>query len=385
MKNSVYDVIVVGGGNAALCAALSAREQVQSVLVLERAPENKRGGNSAFTAGSFRMVHNGLETIRKMIPDLSDEEIARTDFGEYTAEQYLDDLGRVTQYYIDPDLAEIIVRESTGTVQWIKEKANIRFVPMYGRYAFSHHGRFKFFGGTVVQATGGGVGLVDTEYRAAARHGIEMRYGAQATALLRGPAGVEGVRVLSNGIEEEVRARSVVLACGGFEANREWRTRYLGPGWDLAKVRGSRYNTGDGIRMALDLGGPSPMDSGRGATRFPGSAMRRISVILIRCRIPIVTATPSASWSMRTAGDSWMKELTFAITLMRNMAASFCSSPRVSPGRSLTRRSRTCCGMNTSSGALPRCRQTRWRNLSTSCRTCTRRSFMKRCASTTRP
>src|ERR1700719_1617303 len=92
-----YDVIVVGAGNAALCAALSAQENGAKVLVLERAPREQRGGNSAFTGGSFRLVHNGLEDIRKLVPDLTEQEIATTDFGQYTAEEYLDDLGRVTQ------------------------------------------------------------------------------------------------------------------------------------------------------------------------------------------------------------------------------------------------------------------------------------------------
>ena len=256
MEQAPCDVIVVGGGNAALCAALSATDQGAKVLVVERSPEDKRGGNSAFTGGSFRMVHNGLETIQKMIPDLSADEIARTDFGKYTAEEYLDDLGRVTQYYIDPDLAEILVHSSTDTVAWIREQG-VRFVPYYGRYAHKHEDRFKFFGGVVCLATGGGRGLMEAEIKAAAKRGVIIRYDTQATALLRGRFGVEGVRVRAGVVEEEIRARAVVLACGGFEANREWRTRYLGPGWDMAKVRGTRYNTGDGIRMALDIGAQS--------------------------------------------------------------------------------------------------------------------------------
>ena len=81
MSNQSYDVVVVGGGNAALCAALSAREKGASVLVLERAPEDKRGGNSAFTGGGFRMVHHGTEDIKKVVPDLTEEEIGRSDFG----------------------------------------------------------------------------------------------------------------------------------------------------------------------------------------------------------------------------------------------------------------------------------------------------------------
>ena len=253
MQRPAYDVIVVGAGNAAMCAALSAQEQGAKVLVLERAPQEQRGGNSAFTEGGMRIVHNGLEDIRKFVPDLTQEEIANTDFGVYTAGQYFDDLGRITQYHTDPELAELLVHRSADTVHWIRQKV-VRFVPKYGRNAFKHEGRFKFFAGVVIAAVGAGRGLVDAYFRAAEKLGIDVRYNAQATALLRGRSGVEGVRVIAGGVEEEIRARAVVLACGGFEANREWRTRYLGPGWDIAKVRGTRYNTGDGIRMALDVG-----------------------------------------------------------------------------------------------------------------------------------
>jgi len=254
METKVYDVIVVGGGNAAFCAALSALEQGASVLVLERAPEEKRGGNTSFTGGTFRTVYNGVDDIRKIVPDLSDHDIARTDFGEYTVAQFLDDIGRVTQYHTDPDLAETLVRQSTDTLLWIRGHG-VRFVPNYGRQAFDHGGRYKFFGGFVIATVGGGRGLVDGEAKAARKLGATVRYDAHVTSLLRGASGVEGVRVqFGGGVEEEIHARAVVLACGGFESNREWRTRYLGPGWDLAKVRGTRYNTGDGIRMALDIG-----------------------------------------------------------------------------------------------------------------------------------
>lgn len=252
----VYDVIVVGGGNAAMCAALSANEHGAKVLVLERAPEEKRGGNSAFTGGGFRMVHHGAADIQKIVPDLTPDEIARTDFGEYSTETYLDDLFRITQYNIDPQLAEVIVQNSTDTVQWLRGRG-VRFVPNYGRQAYNVNGKFKFFGGVVIYANGGGVGLVEAQYTAAAKLGIEVRYGARAVSLIRGDDGIEGVRVVMNGKERPVLGRSVVLASGGFEANREWRARYLGPGWDLAKVRGSSFNTGDGIRMALEIGASS--------------------------------------------------------------------------------------------------------------------------------
>src|SRR5258707_8914001 len=272
MQGERFDVVVIGGGNAALCAALAAAEQGASVVLLERAPEAKRGGNSHFTGGGFRMVHHGAHDIKRVVPDLSDADIARTDFGEYSAEEYLDDLGRITQYYIDPDLAETLVNNSTDTVHWLMGRG-VKFLPNYGRQAYNHEGRFKFFGGVVIYANGGGAGLVESEYKAAAKHGISVRYGARATAIVQGPNGVEGVRVLVARREEDIGARAVVLACGGFEANPEWRTRYLGPGWGMAKVRGTRFNTGDGIRMALDIGaGPCGNWSGCHAVQWEMNA-----------------------------------------------------------------------------------------------------------------
>ena len=248
-----YDVVVVGAGGAGMCAALAARQQGANVLVLERAPRDKRGGNTAFASGTFRMVHHGADDIKRVVPDLTSEEIANTDFGEYPATAFFDDLARITQYYTDPELADFLVNDSADTVDWL-HKLGVRFLPNYGRQAYKIDGRFKFFGGSVIYANGGGAGLMESHYKNAEKHGIHIRYGARAAELLRGSKGIEGVRIEAGGALEDIRASAVVLAAGGFEANREWRARYLGPGWDMAKVRGSRYNTGDGIRMALDVG-----------------------------------------------------------------------------------------------------------------------------------
>lgn len=248
-----YDVIVVGGGNAALCAALPAREHCARVLVLERAPEEESGGNSRFTAGAMRVAYRGVDDLRELMPDLTDDEVARTDFGTYTEDQFLDDIARVTQYRCDPDLTEVLVKRSLETLQWMRSKG-VRFVPIYGRQAFKIDGQFKFWGGLTVEAWGGGPGLVEALTQAVRKAGIDLWYGSPALALLHGDDGVQGVRVKHAGRTTEVRARSVVLAGGGFQANPEWRARYLGPGWELAKVRGTRFNTGDVIRMALDIG-----------------------------------------------------------------------------------------------------------------------------------
>ena len=253
MSAPAADVIVVGAGNAAFCAALSARERGAKVLMLEAAPEEESGGNSRFTAGSIRVVYHGVEDIRTLVPDLTPAEIESTDFGTYTAAQFFDDMARVTQHRADPDLVELLVTHSFATLNWMREQG-VRFIPIYGRQAFKVGGRFKFWGGLTVETVGGGPGLVAMLTDAARKRGIGIRYQTRALDLLYDGSRIEGVRVREDGALRELRAQSVVLACGGFEANPEWRTRYLGPGWDVAKVRGSRFNTGDGIRMALEIG-----------------------------------------------------------------------------------------------------------------------------------
>jgi tricarballylate dehydrogenase len=247
------DVIVVGAGNAAFCAALAAAESGARVVMLEAAPEEESGGNSRFTAGSMRVVYNGVHDMKALVPDLTPAEIDGTDFGTYTAAQFFDDMARVTQAHADPDLVELLVSKSFATLVWMRGNG-VRFIPIYGRQAFKIDGKFKFWGGLTVEAVGGGPGLVATLTEAARKRAIDVRYRTRALDLLFDGNRVEGIRVRQEGTLRELRAASVVLACGGFEANPEWRTRYLGPGWDLAKVRGSRFNTGDGIRMALDIG-----------------------------------------------------------------------------------------------------------------------------------
>jgi tricarballylate dehydrogenase len=253
MAGENYDVIVVGAGNAAFCAALAAQEQGASVLMLEAAPEEESGGNSRFTAGSMRVVYNGVEDIKTLVPDLTEQEIATSDFGTYTQDQFFDDMARVTQDRANPDLVELLVTRSFDTLNWMRSKG-VRFIPIYGRQAFKIDGKFKFWGGLTLDAVGGGPGLVNMLTDAAKKRGIKISYKTRALSLLHNGSGIEGVRIRRDGKEEELRAKSVVLASGGFEANPEWRTRYLGPGWDLAKVRGTRFNVGDGIRMALDIG-----------------------------------------------------------------------------------------------------------------------------------
>ena len=286
-------MIVVGGGNAAMCAALSAREQGAKVLVLERAPQDKRGGNSAFTGGGFRMVHHGAEDIKKVVPDLTEQEIANTDFGEYTAEQYLDDLGRITQYHIDPDLAEMLVAPAAPTpCTGCTSTACASCRTTAGRRS-SIEGRFKFFGGSVIYANGGGAGLVEAQYKNAERSTASTSATTRAAwRCCAARSGVEGVRVDVNGVRGgHPRASAVVLACGGFEANREWRTRYLGPG--LGHGQGARH----------------PLQHRR---RHPHGARHRRAAVRPVVGLPLRapgSATPATSASVETRHNGYPPQL----------------------------------------------------------------------------
>ncbi len=249
-------VLVVGAGNAALCAALAARERGADVLVLERAPRPTRGGNTAFTAGAMRVAYDGVDDLRQLMPELTDDEVAMVDFGTYPKSAFLEDMACVTEYRTDPDLAATLVESSFETLLWMREKG-VRFLPIYGRQAFKVDGRFTFWGGLTVEVSGGGPGLVDSLVASCEREGITIEYGARVQSLLQDDVGICGVILKQDNKVREEPADAVILACGGFQANTEWRTRYLGPSWDLAKVRGTIHNTGDGHRMALDAGASS--------------------------------------------------------------------------------------------------------------------------------
>lgn len=255
MTDTQFDVIVVGAGNAALCAALSAHEAGAKVLVLEKAPLDERGGNSLFTAGGFRFVHDGIDDLRKdVLVDLSPAEVERIAMPKLSRQTYLDDLMRVTEGETDEGLAEILIGRSRQTMVWMRSHG-VRFIPMFGRQSYLVDGKHHFYGGVNIEAVGGGWGLVDSLIKRVEKLGIEIRYGTEMRELLQHRSGaVSGVRVKGPDGYADIGAKSVVLACGGFEANPEMRTRYLGPGWELCRVRGTRHNTGGGIRAALEIG-----------------------------------------------------------------------------------------------------------------------------------
>lgn len=251
-----WDVIVVGAGNAAMCAALSAAEQGASVLVLEKATREDRGGNSTFTAGGFRFCHDGVEDLRSdILDDMTPGEY--TSIGNlptFSEEQFMEVLMRITEHQCDEDLGRILVSQSRDVMRWMRGH-KIRFIPMFGRQSFKIDGKHHFYGGVNIEAVGGGWGLVDMLMAAADRMGITVLYETGLRDLIQNQKGeVTGVHAFGPDGYVDFNARAVVLACGGFESNPEMRVRYLGQGWELCRVRGTQHNTGDGINAALRIG-----------------------------------------------------------------------------------------------------------------------------------
>ena len=250
-----YDVIVVGAGNAALCAALSARERGARVVVLERAPESERGGNSYFTAGGFRFAHEGLDDVcTDILVDLSPAEKAQIVLPTHTRQFFYDELMEVTHHQSNEMLAWLLINRSRSTMAWLRSHG-IRFIPMFGRQSYLVDGKHHFYGGVNIEAVGGGAGLVEAEILRAEKLGVEIRYQSAAIALLQGDdRKVHGVKVRTPQGYSEIHGTAIILACGGFESNPEMRVRYLGSGWDLCRVRGTRHNMGEGINAALAIG-----------------------------------------------------------------------------------------------------------------------------------
>lgn len=248
-----YDVIVVGGGNAALCAALSAHENGARVLVLEAAPYEERGGNSHFTGGAFRFAYRGVDDLISVSPSVADADLANIDFGSYSEEQFLDDMFELTEYRTDPELCELLVRSSLETARWISRQG-VKLEPGLGRQAYKIDGKFKFFGGLALHIWGGGPELLGALYATAEKRGIPVAYGTPVLDLVHEHGRVVGVVARAAGKHVRLDAGAVIMACGGFESNPEMRARYLGHGWDAAKVRGTRFNMGDGLMMALKIG-----------------------------------------------------------------------------------------------------------------------------------
>jgi tricarballylate dehydrogenase len=255
MKQDKCDVVVIGFGNAAQAAAYSAHSTGAHTIVLEKAPENKRGGNTWFSSGAqFRHAHGGLEDEIKLLPHVNPAEFQKIDLPTYSKDDFYADLMRVTRGKAMPELAELLVNESYPTVKWMRE-SGINFEILYSS-AVPVEDRFKWHHGlSFIHSRDGGAGLVQQWHKILNREKVEIRFGTAAVRLLTDEKGsCIGVVTQDDEGLKEIRCKAVVLGCGGFEANPAMRLAYLGHGWDQVRCRGTKYNTGDGIRMALDIG-----------------------------------------------------------------------------------------------------------------------------------
>lgn len=242
-------VIVVGSGNAALCAALAALEEGADVLILEKADAELAGGNTKYTAGAMRFAYDGPADLMPLIRDRADPRLARTRFGSYPKAQFAEDLlGFNGGRPLSPEQSRL-VEHSLDTLHWLA-RHDVTFEPIWSRQSFERDGEIVFWGGLTLAARNEGVGLFEMELAAVERLGGRLRCEAGVTGLVTEGDRVTGVRVGA----ETLTADAVVLACGGFEADPELRARWMGGNWRKAKVRGTPHNTGDGLRMALGLG-----------------------------------------------------------------------------------------------------------------------------------
>ena len=248
------DVLVIGAGNAALVAAETAYDAGMKVIALERAPKHRRGGTSAFSGGLFRFAFTDFEHVKEIIKDTPGIDFKDVDVEPYPTDMFYSDLMRVTEGLADPALSEMLVNKSQEVVTWMA-RHGIDW-ELHMSHVAKVKGKYVWRSGTIpVSSRGGGHGLQEMHFKHVESRAIEVLYSARALELSQDQTGaVDGALVALPGGKQKIRSKAVILACGGFESNPEMRARYLGQNWDLVKVRGTRYNTGDGIKMATDLG-----------------------------------------------------------------------------------------------------------------------------------
>jgi tricarballylate dehydrogenase len=245
------DVVVVGGASAGYAAAVAAKQAgAERVVILEKAPRDQMGGNCRYSLMGFRFVHDGTEELLGLLPEAERADHARARVAPYTSEKYLADLTRVTRGRIDHELAEVLVGDSRDAIAWMTSLGHRwQFRNPVDRGEYVHYDP-----GTALCPVNGGLGLVERWIAIAEAEGVELRTESPVSGLLGDYHSVGGVRVDGPAGRYEIETGAVILASGGFQASAAQRARYLDRNADLMKVRGSRYNTGEVLDMAVALG-----------------------------------------------------------------------------------------------------------------------------------
>jgi len=262
MASANYDVLVIGGGNAALCAALSARQQGARVLLLECAPRDERGGNTRHIR-NLRCMHDQPVSMLA---------------GCYSFNEYMTDLQRVTQGQTDEKIARVVIEGTAAAPSWL-EQFKVRFqAPLGGTLNL---GRTNLF------YLGGGKALLNSLYLAAERLGVDIRYDSEVVDLVIESGQFVCARVASPGVTSEVAARAVVVASGGFESNLEWLREAWGEAADNFIIRGTRFNRGVVLKALMRAGAATVGDPMQchavaidaRAPRFDGGIVTRLDCV----------------------------------------------------------------------------------------------------------
>ena len=227
--SQTFDVLVVGGGNAALCAAMTAREAGATVIVLECSPRHFRGGNSRHTRNLRYMHEQGNDHLT----------------GPYPEEEFWDDLMRVTGGKTTENLARFTIRESNNVGEWMKQHGCMFQPAMRGTLHLARTNGFFL---------GGGKALLNAYYATAEKLGVHLLYDAEVQDLEIRSGMFHGASFLLDGVPRTVRAKSVVVAAGGFQANIEWLKEFWGEAADNFLIRGTPYDKGRLLRILLDNG-----------------------------------------------------------------------------------------------------------------------------------
>src|SRR5438270_2183769 len=251
-RTETCDIIVIGGGSAAFEAAVAARQAgAERVIMLEKAPAAEYGGNARYSGTGFRFVHAGASEIRQFVPDVDDTLFATMTIPPYTAEDFMGDLDRMTQGRMNRALATTLVAQSNAAVHWMRE-IGITWEPLKEHAKVD--GRRYFERGIAVHVAGGGIGQLTQWRQIAESVDIEIRFESPVCAMHGDLRRVEGVGVSGPDGRYDLMAKAVIACAGGFQANPEMRARYLAGNTDMMKVRGSKHDTGEVLRLLLDLG-----------------------------------------------------------------------------------------------------------------------------------